>query len=338
MAELEPEDAAAYDPPQEIEPDSATEFSDEAASSVLTSIASEIKKGREENGRIYAAYGSQEYMLPVDEYELDRMDMQHHKYTLLQGDKLYLAPLRDDPQKILDIGTGTGIWAIEMAEKFHSAEVIGTDIAPVQPNWTPPNCYFEVDDCELDWQFKEASFDFIHTRDCYLSIRNWPRLIGQAYDHLKPGGWLELSCVWPVPKSDDGTLDQDSGYVELCQTFMDIVEAIGADADVPRRYKRYMLEQGFEDVEEVVFKVPTSEWPKDKRLKKVGALERLNLLEGGEAFLLRGMTKEFGRSRAEMEVMLMRMRKELMANKFHSYVSFYVVYGRKPDGKSRADA
>lgn len=47
-----------------------------------------------------------EYMLPVDEYELDRMDMQHHKYTLLQGDKLYLSPLHDDPQKILDIGTG----------------------------------------------------------------------------------------------------------------------------------------------------------------------------------------------------------------------------------------
>ncbi|KAL0263375.1 hypothetical protein SLS55_002355, partial [Diplodia seriata] len=323
MAEPEPEQAtAAYEPPQEIEPDSATEFSDEAASSVLTSIASEIRRGREENGRIYAAYGSQEYMLPVDESELDRMDMQHHKYTLLQGDKLYLAPLHDDPQKILDIGTGTGIWAIDMAEKFHSAEVVGTDIAPVQPNWTPPNCYFEVDDCELDWQFKKDSFDFIHTRDCYLSIRNWPRLIGQAYDHLKPGtGWLELSCVWPVPQSDDGTLDHASGYVELCQTFRDIGEAIGADADAPRRYARYMRESGFVDVDEVVFKVPTSEWPKDARLKRVGALERLNLLEGGEAFLLRGMTKEFGRSREEMEVMLMRMRKELMANKFHSYVS-----------------
>lgn len=343
MAEaLEQAQSGPINPTQEIiEPDSATEFSDEAyaessASSVLTSIASEIKKGREENGRIYATYGSQEYMLPVDEYELDRMDMQHHKYTLLQGDKLYLSPLHDDPQKILDIGTGTGIWAIDMAEKFPSAEVIGTDIAPVQPNWMPPNCYFEVDDCELDWQYKKGSFDFIHTRDCYLSIRNWPRLIGQAYDHLKPGGWLELSCVWPVPQSDDDTLDKDSGYVELCQTFMDIGEAIGADADVPRRYKRYMLEQGFEDVEEIVFKVPTSEWPKDKRLKKIGALERLNLLEGGEAFLLRGFTKEFGRSRAEMEVMLMRMRKELMANKFHSYVSFYVVYGRKPDKPCQA--
>lgn len=57
-------------------------------------------------------------------------------------------------------------------------------VPPENENRTPPNCYFEVDDCELDWQFKEASFDFIHTRDCYLSIRNWPRLIGQAYEYF----------------------------------------------------------------------------------------------------------------------------------------------------------
>lgn len=49
-----------------------------------------------------------EYGLPVDEYELDRIDMNHHKYTLLQNDKLFLAPLPPNPQKILDLGTGTG--------------------------------------------------------------------------------------------------------------------------------------------------------------------------------------------------------------------------------------
>jgi ubiquinone/menaquinone biosynthesis C-methylase UbiE len=49
-----------------------------------------------------------EYGLPVDEYELERIDMNHHKYTLLQNDKLFLAPLPPNPQKILDLGTGTG--------------------------------------------------------------------------------------------------------------------------------------------------------------------------------------------------------------------------------------
>lgn len=36
---------------------------------------------------------------------------------------------------MLDIGTGTGLWAIEMADLFPNATVIGTDLSPVQPNW-----------------------------------------------------------------------------------------------------------------------------------------------------------------------------------------------------------
>lgn len=49
-----------------------------------------------------------EYGLPVDDYELDRLDMNHQKYTLLQGNRLFLAPITATPQKILDLGTGTG--------------------------------------------------------------------------------------------------------------------------------------------------------------------------------------------------------------------------------------
>jgi methylase of polypeptide subunit release factors len=52
----------------------------------------------------------------------------HHEILLhVLGDNLYLAPL-ENPQAILDVGTGTGIWAVEVAEKFPDCEVIGTDI------------------------------------------------------------------------------------------------------------------------------------------------------------------------------------------------------------------
>ena len=53
---------------------------------------------------------------------------------LLMGGNLNLAPLVD-PKNILDIGTGTGIWAIEMADQHPDATVIGTDLSPVQPVW-----------------------------------------------------------------------------------------------------------------------------------------------------------------------------------------------------------
>jgi cyclopropane fatty-acyl-phospholipid synthase-like methyltransferase len=55
---------------------------------------------------------------------------------MLLGGKLYVAPLDETKtQRILDIGTGTGIWAIEMADQFPQAEVIGTDLSPIQPSW-----------------------------------------------------------------------------------------------------------------------------------------------------------------------------------------------------------
>lgn len=46
--------------------------------------------------------------MPIDDRELDRQDLQHHAYTIVQDDKLHLAPLPDTIQDILDIGTGTG--------------------------------------------------------------------------------------------------------------------------------------------------------------------------------------------------------------------------------------
>lgn len=109
-------------------------------------------------------------MMPVDDDELDRLDLNHYKYTMVQGEELFFAPVKD-PQMILDIGTGTGIWAIDVADKLASATVIGTDIAAVQPEWVPPNCTFQIDDAEDDWTFSAEHFDYIHSRDLFQSIR-----------------------------------------------------------------------------------------------------------------------------------------------------------------------
>jgi ubiquinone/menaquinone biosynthesis C-methylase UbiE len=53
---------------------------------------------------------------PNDEEEQERMDLVHHLFHLLMDGKLHLAPISKNPQRVLDIGTGTGIWAIDFAE------------------------------------------------------------------------------------------------------------------------------------------------------------------------------------------------------------------------------
>jgi len=46
----------------------------------------------------------------------NRLEIAHHIYLLLLDGKLVRAPIPDGIQRILDIGTGTGIWAIDAAE------------------------------------------------------------------------------------------------------------------------------------------------------------------------------------------------------------------------------
>ena len=78
------------------------------------------------------------------------------------GEKLYLAPIKD-PKRILDCGTGTGMWALDIADEFPDATILANDLSPIQPTTAPDNLIFEVDDLESDWPNREP-FDFIHLR------------------------------------------------------------------------------------------------------------------------------------------------------------------------------
>lgn len=68
-----------------------------------------------ENGRRYHRYRHARYPIPNDETEQAREDMLHVMMLEVTDGKLFFSPLGDDPAKIIDLGTGTGIWAIDGA-------------------------------------------------------------------------------------------------------------------------------------------------------------------------------------------------------------------------------
>lgn len=236
-------------------------YAESTTTSYLSSIASDIRRGVNENGRIYASYGKTLQGMPIDEQEQDRNDLQHSKFLLLLGGKLHLAPIPQDPQKILDIGTGSGIWAIDMADMYPSASVTGVDIAPTQPTWVPSNLQFEIEDIEEDWLYRKNSFDFIFGRELLMEVRDWPRVIQQAYDHLKPGGFLELEMTYPKTFCEDGSLDlETSAYAESARLLFECGRQMNVPWEASLEWKEQFKAVGFEGVTETILPIPIGRW------------------------------------------------------------------------------
>lgn len=95
--------------------DSASDagYETDSIGSSSTSLASSVRNYAFENGRRYHRFREGAYNFPNDDAEQEREDMKHAMMVNLCAHKLHFAPIGDNPQNVLDMGTGTGIWAIE---------------------------------------------------------------------------------------------------------------------------------------------------------------------------------------------------------------------------------
>ena len=64
----------------------------------------------------------------------------------------------------MDVGTGTGVWAIEVADEFTTAMVYGTDLSPIQHTSVPINAEFRLMDLNEGLLFDDGSTDLVHSR------------------------------------------------------------------------------------------------------------------------------------------------------------------------------
>ncbi|RGP74030.1 methyltransferase domain-containing [Fusarium sporotrichioides] len=268
-----------------------------------------------------------------DEWENDRLDQQHHLALLTLNDRLFTAPTKEDiPFKhVLDAGCGTGIWSMDFAADEHpEAEVTGVDLSPIQPTFVPPNVSFFIDDLEADWTYSKV-FDFIYLRAMTGSIRDWPRLFNQAFKNLSPGGYIELmDPIYPVV-SDDGTVSKDSAVYKWSNLMNEAATKMGSALDSALGYKDQLIQAGFVNVVETPYKWPMNNWPRDKKLKELGAWGNVNLVGGVQGLSLALFTNILGWNKDDLELFLVDVRKDLHNKQLHGYWRVNVVYGQKPE-------
>ncbi|KAF2183531.1 S-adenosyl-L-methionine-dependent methyltransferase [Zopfia rhizophila CBS 207.26] len=219
---------------------------------------------------------------------------------------------RSGAYRVLDIGTRTGIWAIDFAEENPESQVLGTDLSPIQPMWLPPDAKFYIDDCESDWvQGDDEYFDFIHVRCLSGSVSDWNRLCRQAYAHLQPAGWRAANLsLW------QNRCNEAAGQFKK--------EIRCAD-----QLRQRMLDAGFVDVHEKIVKVPIGPWPKDPKMNEIGRYQREHMAMGIEPYTLGFIGKVLGWSEQECRVLIAKVVNEVRDKSMHMCIHFLFVCGRK---------
>ncbi|CAN8103225.1 unnamed protein product [Discula destructiva] len=240
-------------------------------------------------------------------------------WVLLLRGNLSIAPI-GEPTNVLDIGTGTGIWAR------------GQDISLIQPlENLPPNCSFVREDTEDTWVFGKK-FDYIHWRLMLTCFKDHKAMIAKVYENLAPGGWGEFQ-EWTVEIVGEDEAAEEfvrkSALKKWCELGVAGGAKFGHDFRAALKYKQWMVEAGFVDIQERQILVPVNIWPADPEESNLGGWFSLDAQKGvkGTAKLLEaaGMAPE------DIPGFMDEVCDDVTHISMRAYSPHYVFYGRKPE-------
>lgn len=174
-----------------------------------------------------------------------------------------------------------------------------------------------MDDAEDEWIFSKT-FNFVHGRMLFPCFKDPKKVIKMAFNSMDPDGYMELQDAVLPFQSDDESLD-NTDLKQWMEELMDSAKNQDRDWTCASKYKKYMEDVGFVDVQEVRFKWPINPWPVGKKDKELGLWCMANLLDGLEAFSMYLFT-ESGKSMEEVQTLLVNVRNDLKNRSIHAYI------------------
>lgn len=196
------------------------------------------------------------YLLPKDTLEDQRLNFQHRVlYRTLSNH--YLAPISPATRTILDVGTGTGVWPLEMAALFPQAHILGVDITLTSlPHILPPSCLFSQANILHGLPFPDQQFEFTHQRLLVAAIpaTSWPEVVRELIRVTRSGGWIELLEV--------GDTIQNAGPAtrKLLTWMTSISRELGFEMEILHHLGDLLRQAGCLSVESQDIPIPLGEW------------------------------------------------------------------------------
>ncbi|MGO8946314.1 MAG: class I SAM-dependent methyltransferase [Ktedonobacterales bacterium] len=240
----------------------------------------------------------------------------------------YAAPIRS-PKSILDAGTGTGRWAIEMATLFPQANVIGVDVKPpavdqqagasAGADMRPDNYSFIPGNILEGLAFANDTFDYVHQRLLFAAIPHdrWPFVVGELARITRSGGWVELvESIGPI--NGGPNVDRLAEWMRQLSLrwAVDVIDA--------SRIGQYIQAAGLINTVARRIDLPTGEH--GGRLGSLVAADFISVGKGlGGIAVAQGLVKQ-----SDWDETMAQAQADLNTLACRSVTPFFIAYGQRP--------
>ncbi len=161
--------------------------------------------------------------------ELNRLRIQDQMLTVGMGGVL---PEQGNPEsflRVLDVGCGSGSWAIEAAQTYPSMSLFGIDISKKMVDYARSQAIargvadkieFAVMDALRMLEFPNDFFDLVNLRMGVSFLRkwDWPKLLSEFQRVTRPGGVIRITDEGIIHPSNSPALTQ---LCEMAQCALD---------------------------------------------------------------------------------------------------------------------
>ncbi|ORX34742.1 S-adenosyl-L-methionine-dependent methyltransferase [Kockovaella imperatae] len=134
----------------------------------------------------------------------------------------------------IDVGSGSGIWALEMAKEFPEVQWTGLDLFAIERRPSQPsNVEYVKGNVLTGLDFPDGHFDIVHARHLITAVQNWRPVIDELVRITKPGGLIiSVEICFPITVyngTEEDTLKLAPGFAACHNVFMAAFKARGTD-------------------------------------------------------------------------------------------------------------